>query len=88
MTSKNQDLDFALKYNWWTKSEDKDNIDLITKISYILSKWNLEELVFVFKNFSLETIKEAFDKIKNDNFSLRLKRKKVIENILNHKITL
>ena len=77
-----KNLDFALKYNWWTNKKDKKNISLITKLSYVLSRASSDELFFVFKNFSFEDLNKAYQLIKNDSFSLKSKRKWSIENLL------
>lgn len=77
-----KNLDFALKYNWRTKDDDKNNISLITKISYVFLKWKSEELFFVFKNLSLKDLEKAFELVKKDNFSLKEKRKLSINTLL------
>ncbi len=75
----------ALKYNWWTKKEDKENISDYIKISYIYSKWNIYELFLIIKKLDYQILLKAFEYIKNDNFSLKEKRKKVIFYLLNLK---
>ena len=78
-------LKFADKYNRWTKQEDKDKIDIETKISYLMLKWKSEELFFVFKNFPLDVLKKSYNIIKKDWYSLKEKRKWAIETLLKYK---
>ena len=80
-----KELKFANKYNRWTSNEDKDNIDIETKISYVMINWKSEELFFVFKNFSLDILKKSYNLVKNDWYSLKEKRKWAIESLLKYK---
>lgn len=78
-----KDLNFALKYNWW--SDNKENISLKIKLSYIMTRWSLKELYFIFKNFSLSDLKKWFNLVKNDNFALKNRRKWVIKTFFEEK---
>ena len=78
-----KNLKFAEKYNWW--SDKKEKISEKTKISYIMAKWTLEELYFVFKNFDEKFLKWAFELIKNDNFQLNSRRLGVIKTFFEEK---
>ena len=75
----------ALKYNWWTKKEDKRNINDYIKVSYIYSDWNIFELFSIIKNLDYNLLVKSFDYIKNDNFALKDKRKRIISYLLNLK---
>ncbi len=83
--SYDKQLKFASKYNWWTKEEDKKGIDLKTKMSYILSKWTLAELVYVIKNFDKDTIISSYKLIKKDEYQLKPRRKYAIKTLLKEK---
>jgi hypothetical protein len=72
----------ALKYNWWTNKKDIKNISDYIKVSYIFSSWNIFEVVSVVKALDYKLLNKAFDYIKNDNFSLKDRRKKVLSYLL------
>lgn len=78
-----KDLKFAEKYNWW--STEKENISQEVKISYIMSKWNLYELFYIFKNFDKNELEKWFELIKNDNFILKERRKSAIKVLFEEK---
>ena len=52
----------AQKYNWWTHAKDKNDISLDTQIEYVLKMWNMDEIVFVLKNF-IEKVNIVFQNI-------------------------
>ncbi len=76
-------LTFAEKYNWWSK--DTKNISFETKLSYVLTRWSSEELFFVFKNINEESLQKAYNLVKNDNFSLKTRRRAAITQLLKYK---
>jgi len=78
-----KNLKFAEKYNWW--SDDKEKISLKTKISYIMSKWNIKEVFYIFKNFNIDILKKWFDLIKNDKFVLNSRRKWFLKTLFEEK---
>lgn len=78
-----KNLHFADKYNWWSK--DKANISKETKLSYIMSKWNIYEVYFVFKNFDTDELERWYSLIKNDSYSLKPRRKWFINTLFEEK---
>jgi len=78
-----KDLKFAEKYNWWSK--DKEKISKKTKLSYIMSKWNIDEIFFIFTKFNTDILKKWFELIKNDKFTLKSKRKSFLETLFEEK---
>lgn len=76
-------LEFAEKYNWWTK--EKWQINKKTKLSYIMSKWNIYENYYIFKNFWIDLLKNWFELIKNDNFVLNSRRKGFLKTLFEEK---
>lgn len=85
---RDKSLDFSTKYNWWTSEVDKKNISLETKIEYILARWDLEDIAFLFKNIDINLIKEVFEKRKIDNFLFDSKRISLIKALIEIKINL
>jgi len=81
-----QDIDeISLKYNWWTKEEDKKNIDKYIKISYIYMHASIFDIVKTIKISPYQVLQKAFDYIEKDIFSFSTKRKKVILYLLSLK---
>jgi len=78
-----KNLKFSEKYNWW--SEDKWKISKKTKISYIMSKWNIKEVYFIFKNFDYWILDKWFDLIKKDSFALNSRRKWFLKTLFDEK---
>lgn len=78
-----KNLKFAEKYNWWT--EKKEKISSKTKLSYIMSKWDISENYYIFKNFDNSLLKKWFDLIKKDNFSLNSRRKNFLKTLFKEK---
>lgn len=78
-----KDLKFAEKYNWWT--DKKDKISKKTKLSYIMSKWNIFENYYIFKKFNLWNLNESFELIKNDTIGLNSRRKKFLKTLFKEK---
>lgn len=78
-----KNLKFAEKYNWW--STDKWNISKETKLSYIMSKWSIYEVYYVFKNFDTYELEKWYSLIKNDSYSLKPRRKSFINTLFEEK---
>lgn len=78
-----KDLKFAEKYNWW--SEDKEAISKETKLSYIMTRWDIYEVYYVFKNFDLNDLEKWFSIVKNDNFLLKSKRRWFLNTLFQEK---
>jgi len=55
-------LEFAEKYNWWTK--DKSNISVDSKIEYVLRYGTLEDLKKTVEEVGSAKIKEVWRKRK------------------------
>jgi len=62
------------KYNWWSK--DKENISTDAKIEYILKFGDLDEILFVIKNYKDKVLNQLKRFLVDPTVSLR--RKKMI----------
>ena len=78
-----KNLKFAEKYNWW--SHDKWDISKETKLSYIMTKGDIYEVYFIFKNFDTEILEKWFSLVKNDSYSLKPRRKSFINTLFEEK---
>lgn len=72
------------KNNWWTSKSQRHKIDMNAKIEYILINATYKNMMILKKNVNKNDVVKVFNKIKNDEWTLKKTKKNLINNFLIH----
>jgi hypothetical protein len=78
-------LSSADKYNWWTNQKDKSDISTETRLGYIMTDGDTREVFSIFQSFPKDTLQTSFNRVKDDAFAMKNRRKYFIKTLFQEK---
>ena len=73
--TKNELLNRAYTYNWWTPEEKKNGISLEANLGSIMGHGDAREVFALFQTFDIADIVRGYDSVKDDTFLLNTRRR-------------